>query len=366
VTVDTDLLVGAEVLTSLTQDCFEALGVPAQDARAVAEVLIDANLHGVPSHGFQRLPIYMRRVHEGLAGTTERLRVVSESGPMCRVDAAHALGPAAAVKALEYGITLAGSFGIGLVAVGRSTHFGAAGVYARRAAAAGLASVVMTNATKRMAPHGAAESFIGTNALAIGIPLGSRDPFVLDIATSMGAQGKITRAKQLGLPIANGLAIGPDGLPTADPARALAGSLLPFAGPKGSGLALAISLLCVMLGHADSDDEMASLYNNFDRPQNTGHVFLLVDPKRLGDPGDSPERMVERLAGLRPIIEGDTVRYPGQAAAQLARARLEHGVPVSPTELTDLAELCSSYGLGDLRARAADLLAEVAGPKSRP
>ncbi len=288
--------------------------------------------------------------------TREGLRVVAESGGVCRIDAGNALGPAAAVKALDHGIALARSVGVGVVAVGHSTHFGAAGVYARRAAVAGMVSIILTNATKRMVPHGAAEPFLGTNALAIGIPLSGLDPFVLDMATSMGAQGKITRAKQLGLQIEEGLAIDPDGRPTTDPAQALAGSLLPFAGPKGSGLALAIGLLCVLLGQADGDDEMASLYNSFDRPQNTGHVFVLIDPRRLGDPGDGTERMVERLIELRQLAGADPVRYPGQGAAQLARTRSDHGVPVSSSELVGLAELCSDYGLHELQDRTLRML----------
>jgi LDH2 family malate/lactate/ureidoglycolate dehydrogenase len=355
-TGDADLTIDAPVLTSLTEDCFAALGLTAEDARAVAAVLIDANLHGVPSHGFQRVPIYMRRVHAGLAGGTERLKIVTESGGVCRIDAGYALGPAAAVKALDHGTGLARRLGVGVVAVGRSTHFGAAGAYARRAARSGLVSIILTNATKRMVPHGATEPFLGTDALAIGIPLTGLDPFVLDMATSKGAQGKITRAKQLGIQIEEGLALDPDGRPTTDPAQALAGSLLPLAGPKGSGLALAIGLLCVLLGQADGDDEMASLYNSFDRPQNTGHVFILIEPGRLGDPGDAAERMVERLVQMPQLADTDPVRYPGQGAARLARTRIEHGVPVSSTEIAGLAELCGEYGLDELQQRALGLL----------
>jgi LDH2 family malate/lactate/ureidoglycolate dehydrogenase len=353
---ETELSIEAPALLSLAQACFEGLGIRSEDARAVADVLIDANLHGVPSHGFQRVPIYMRRVRAGLSGGTERLSVCVESGALCRMDAAHALGPAAAAKALDHALQIATRSGVGLVAIGRSTHFGAAGYYARRAAAADFVSIVLTNATKRMAPHLSAEAFIGTNALAIGIPLGDHDPFVLDMATSTGAQGKITRAKQLNQQIAPGLAIDVEGRPTTDPVLALAGSLLPVGGPKGSGLALGIGLLAVLLAHADSDDEMASLYNSFDRPQNTGQVFLLMDPARLGDAGGRPERMIDRLLALRPVTGSPAVQYPGQGSARLARARRKDGVPIKRGELTSVADLCGEYGLGDPRERALAML----------
>jgi LDH2 family malate/lactate/ureidoglycolate dehydrogenase len=351
-----DLLIDAEGLASLSRECFERLGVPAQDARAVTDVLIDANLHGVPSHGFQRVPIYMRRVHAGLAGGSERLSVVSESGALCRMDAHHALGPAASVKAVDRSLALAREFGVGLVAIGRSTHFGPAGYYARRAAHAGFVSVVMSNAVKRMAPYGAADAFLGTNPLAIAIPLADHDPFVLDMSTSIAAQGRITRAKLLEEPIPEGLALGPDGQPTTDPASALAGSLLPLGGPKGSGLALAISLLAVLLAGADPDDEMGSMYKDFDRPQDSGHIFIAIEGSRLGGAERRLDEAIERLGALRPVAGCSQVEYPGQAGARLARARLRDGVPIRPAELLDAAQTCDALGLHDLSDRALALL----------
>jgi LDH2 family malate/lactate/ureidoglycolate dehydrogenase len=353
---ETGHLVGFEALLSFTRACFERIGVPGEDAQAVADVLIDANLHGVPSHGFQRVPIFMRRVRAGLSGGTEHLSVLAESGALCRIDAGHALGPAASVKALDHAVVLARRFGIGLVAVGRSTHFGAAGYYARRAASAGIVSIVTSNAFKRMAPYGSAEVFLGTNPLAIGIPLSDHDPFVLYMATSIAAQGRITRAKQLGEQIPIGLALDPEGHPTSDPLAALAGSLLPVGGPKGSGLALALSLLAVALGEADPDDEMASLYRSFDRPQNTGHVFIAIDAARLGGPTEPVEGMIERLLALRPVDGADAVEYAGQAGARLARTRREHGVPIDPSELVEVLDTCTAFGLEDLAARARELV----------
>lgn len=352
---DGQILLGGEALLALMRECFERVGVPEQDARAVADVLLDANLHGVASHGFQRVPIFMRRVHAGLSGGTERMRVVSEWGALCRIDAAHALGPAASVKAIDRALQLARELGVGVVAVGRSTHFGAAGYYVRRAAQAGMIGLATSNAFKRMAPHGAAEVFLGTNPIAVGVPLGRHDPFVLDMATSTAAQGRITRARQLGEQIPEGFALDPQGRPTTDPAAALAGSLLPLGGPKGSGLALAFSLLSIVLAGADADDQMASLYRSFDRPQNSGHVFVAIDAARLGNDTERAEQMVERLNALRPLDGEDGVEYPGQAGARLARARIRDGVPVDPSELRELARACSECGLDDLASRALEL-----------
>jgi LDH2 family malate/lactate/ureidoglycolate dehydrogenase len=359
-TDQSELAIPLERGAALAQECFEGLGIRAEDAQVVAEVLLDANLHGVPSHGFQRVPIYMQRVHAGLARGTEGLSAVAEAGALCRIDADYALGPAAAVKALERALGLARQLGVGVVAVGRSTHFGAAGYYARRAAKEGFVSITITNATARMAPYGASEAFLGTNPLAIGIPLAGRAPFVLDIASSVAAQGTITRAKEMGTEIPLGLALDAQGAPTSDPVAALAGSLLPMAGTKGSGLALAIALLVVLLGEADCDDEMASLYNDSDRLQNTGHVFIAIEPSRLRTDPARISGMIDRLLALRSANAVSAIAYPGARSARLAAERRRNGVPLTRAEIQRVADACASYGLTGVRAQALALLGEHA------
>ena len=126
-------------------------------------------------------------------------------------------------------------------------------------------------------------------------------------------------------------------------------------GPKGSGLALAFALLAVLLAGADADDEMASLYKDFDRPQNTGHLFLAIDAERLGGTAGAAEAMIERLLALRPVEGADAVEYPGQAGARLARVRRERGIPVAQSELSEVRDTCREVGLADLAARAGEL-----------
>lgn len=349
------MLVPAATLLDLSEQAFERLGLSPEDAHAVADVLIDANVRGISSHGFQRVPIYASRLHAGLAGGTERMSVAAEFGALCQLDAGKALGPAVAVKAVDRAMALARQYGVALVTVGGSTHFGPAGYYARRACSQGFVAMVMTNAPKTMAPYGASERFIGTNPLAVAIPLQRHDDFVLDIASSVVARGKIIQAAQVGEPIPLGLAIDAEGRPTTDSRAALAGSVLPFAGPKGSGLSLAIDMLSGILAQADFDDELASMYEDFDRPQNVGHLFLVIDPWRLCDQEVGLARLdalVDRLGALRPAEGGTAVQYAGEPEAALARERLLHGVPVEPKELAAFVDMCTEYGFADLAAVA--------------
>jgi len=348
------LRVASATLATLIEDCFAAVGLSSADASAMAGVLIDANLRGVESHGFQRVPTYMGRVSAGLAGGGDAIAVRAQAGPMRRIDAADALGPIGATRATDAAIELAREHGIGLVALGNSGHFGAAGYYARRVAGEKLIALVTTNGPGTMAPHGATEPFVGTSALAIAVPLGRHEPFCLDMSASVVARGKVMRAKAQGTQLEPGIAIDADGRPTLDPAAALAGSVLPLGGPKGSGLALAIGLLSGILAGADFDDQVAPMHGDSGRRQNVGHVFVTIDPWRLADRDETTERLdqlVERLRGLRTAEGFDRVLYAGERGAEMARERRANGIPVRPAELEGAAAACEDAGAPELAAR---------------
>jgi LDH2 family malate/lactate/ureidoglycolate dehydrogenase len=353
------LLVGEPELAALVRGCFEELGLRGDDAEAVADVLVYANLRGIDSHGFIRLPIYMSRVASGLAGGTERMSVTAEFGALCRLDAGGALGPAAGIRGVDRAIALAGQHGVGVVAVGGSTHFGVAGYYAERAAEQGLLSIVCTNAPKTMVPFGGRDAFLGTNPLAVAAPLGRHGAFVLDMSSSVVARGKIMRAAGAGAPIEPGLAVDADGAPTTDSQAALDGSLMPLGGPKGSGLAMAIDILLVALAGADFGGEMASMYEDRDRRQNVGHLFIVIDPARVGDPGVTAavlNRLVDSLRAVRPADGFDGISFAGEREAALARRRAAEGIPIRRVEVQELLTVLDQHGLRRSLARAQALL----------
>jgi LDH2 family malate/lactate/ureidoglycolate dehydrogenase len=355
----TQTLVPAATLHGIIRACFAAVGLADPDATAVADVLTYANLRGIDSHGLDRVPVYMRRAKAGLTGGSERISVVKRDGALCRLDAGHALGPAAGVKAIDLAVDIARSTGVGLVAVGNSTNFGAAGFYALRAAQSGFVGVVATNAPKMMAPYGSREAFLGSNALAIAIPIDGRDEFVLDMSSTAVARGKIRRAAVLGNSMGADLALDSDGNPTTDPAQALAGSLLPLGGPKGTGLAFAITALVGLLAGADFDDEVASIYLDSTRTQNLGQLFIVIDPWRVADAKEAPlrlGRLADRLHALSAQPGFDTVRYAGEGAAQRARERLRAGIPVETIEIEAVARACSDCELSDLARRVSALI----------
>ncbi len=349
----TDL--STDELGSLLRECFGRAGLDAGDAERVSAAVLDANLRGQDSHGVARVPAYLRRLASGVAGGSERIGEPSGSGPLRRLDAGGALGPLGATRAADLAAELAEADGIALIAVGNSGHLGAAGFYARRLAERDLIALVTTNGPANMAPHGASEPFLGTDAFALAVPLGGGEQLVLDMSCSIIARGKIIRANELGLPIDQGLAIDAEGQPTQDPSAALAGAVLPFAGPKGSGLALWISLAVGVLGGASFDDEAGSMHGDDQRPQDIGHIFLAIDPWRL-DERERVERrvgaLIERLHALRPAPGFDRVLYPGERGERQRRERLAEGIPVAVRELEAIARACEELGYGDQGARA--------------
>ena len=286
---------------------------------------------------------------------------MARSGSLSIVDAANAIGPAAAVKGIDLAIEIASENSLGLVAMRNSTHFGAAGFYARRAARKGLFSIVITNSPARMAPFGATAAFVGTGAIAVGAPLGSHDAFVLDISASGVAQGKITRARLLGQQIEPGLALAPDGTPTTDPALALRGCLLPMAEHKGSGLALALDILTAAISGSDFGYEMSSVYDVTGTPQNGGHLFLAIAPWQIIDEDGCMarvERFVNELHKLEPTPGFEEVLYPGEPGDRLARERLELGIPLEVEDIEHVADACAELGLDILASRFRTLLVD--------
>lgn len=363
------VLLAVETLTDLVERCFAGAGVDRADAAVVAEVLVYADLRGIDSHGITRVPNYLARVSAGLAGGSERMAAPRADGATARLDAGHALGPAAARRAIDLSVELAREHGLGLVALARATHFGAAGFYARRAATRGMVALVLSNAPRNVAPFGAAEPFVGTNPLALAVPVGRHGEFVLDMSTSVVPRGLIRRAAARGQALAPGMALDAEGRPTTDAAAALEGSLLPVGGPKGSGLAMGISLLAALLAGGDFDDEMDSMYEDFSRPQNLGQAFLAIDPWRFGDRDAATARLeglVDRLHALAPAEGFGQVLFAGEDGDLCERERRRAGIPVELRELRRIAEACRDAGIDDVARDALALAGELPARAATP
>jgi LDH2 family malate/lactate/ureidoglycolate dehydrogenase len=343
------------LLEAFCQEALQAASVPPDDAALVARSLSEADARGLGSHGAVRLlPVYVARL---LAGTTRprpNITVLRRRGAVAVLDGDAGLGQVVGHAAMELAVTVARELGIGAVAVRHSSHFGIGALFAEQAVAAGMVGIVMTNAPANMPPHGGSGRFFGTNPLAIGLPGGAERPVLLDMSTSVVARGKIVMLQKLGLPIPAGWAIDAHGRPTEDAAAALAGAVLPMAGHKGSGLALAIDALCGVLAGAAFGPHIVDLYDQGDQPQNVGHLFLALDVEafmplaQFQDQIDQLAREV-RAQPRQPGVE--RIYVPGELEYELAERSRSEGVALLAAGVRELDTLARQLKIAPLSER---------------
>lgn len=323
-------------------------GVRGEHARIVAESLVHADLRGIESHGLSRLPIYVQRIEAGLIELNEEPVVFKQEGATALVDGKNQLGAVVGIAALEEAIRLSRQMGIGVVGVRHSNHFGSCSYYAERAMAEGFILLVLSNAPEAMAPTGGIRPFFGTNPIAVGIPAGEESPFLLDMATSVAARGKIALAAKKGESIPSDWAIDQHGKETTDPKQALLGSLLPIGGAKGYGLAMFIDILCGLLTGAAAGPHVKSLYENWHDPQNVGHLFLTIDIQRFMPTPAFYANMDAYIREVKsvPTREGvSEILIPGEIESRIKHERMKNGIPFDLPLAEELNQLCRSYGV---------------------
>lgn len=323
-------------------------GVPPDAANTVADALVLADMRGVGSHGVHRLSIYLERLGRGIVAPTPHSTVIRETPATALLDAGNTLGMVAATEAMRRAIDKAQKVGASWVAVRNSNHFGMAAYYTLIAAREGMIGLAMTNAVSTMAPFGAIETYTGTNPIAVAVPAGREPPLVMDMATSAAARGKIALAARHRGRIPEGWAMDADGLPVTDAAEALRSILLPFAGPKGSALALVIEALAGVLSGAMVTREVGRLYGDFDRGQGVGHLLGAIAVEAFADAdefGARMERLVRDIRALRPAPGVERVLAPGDVEWQAMQTAERDGVSVEPEVWEELAGLARAHGV---------------------
>src|ERR1700716_4243659 len=274
--------IDAQRPTSAFADIFTAGGIGVEDAQVVAGDLVAADLEGIASHGVMLLPMYVERIVKGSVSARSAGEVVSDRGGAIVIDAHNALGQLTARQAVRLAVARAKDIGVAVVVVRNGFHFGTAGRFARMIAEHNCIGIVLSSTRPLMPAPGGAEALVGNNPIAIALPSAGVFPVEVDMALSATAMGKIRLAAAAGESIPADWAIDAGGRPTTDPAAAIKGMLLPAAGPKGFGLAVAIDLLCGGLSGGAVGDQVAPLYGDPATPYRCSHLFLAIDPARFG------------------------------------------------------------------------------------
>jgi LDH2 family malate/lactate/ureidoglycolate dehydrogenase len=345
--------VSASELGALVARIFVAVGIPQDNARIVAEALVDADLEGQSSHGVMLVDMYVDRIRAGSVSASTEAITVSDSGIAIVLDARNALGHVTGDQAMRMAIERAHKFGAGIVAVRHGFHFGTACRYALQAAASGCIGLSMCNTRPLMPVPGGAERLLGNNPIAIAVPSDGPVPIVLDMATSEAAMGKIRMAEKAGQAIPGNWAVKADGSPTTNATEAIAGMLLPAAGPKGFALSFMIDLMCGLLSGGASGGTVQPLYGDASVPYDCSHLFIAIDVTFFGDAASFRKLAsdaAERVRGSKRAPGVDHVYAPGEpgwrnrqasggkvsltpaVAGMLIRLAKEFGVRTAPLE----------------------------------
>jgi LDH2 family malate/lactate/ureidoglycolate dehydrogenase len=334
----------------LEQACrriLEKAGVPADQAAQIAQILVEADLRGIGSHGVLRLPAYVHRVQTGTMTAATEVRLVRERGASALMDAQHGFGQIAGVRAMQEAIARARQHGIAFVGARNAGHIGIAAHYAMMALPHKMIGMVSANAAPSMAAWGGTVPVLGTNPICVAIPTGGEVDIVLDMASSVVARGKIRLAASTGEAIPLGWALDEHGLPTEDPAAAMRGTLLPIGGPKGYGIALVVDILSGVLTGSDFGPRIPSVHDS-GRKVSSGFAVQAIDIAAFAEPADFERDIQLLIADIRrsPRASGtERIYLPGEIEWLEQQDRLQRGIPVPDSLLRELGDLARELGV---------------------
>ena len=292
--METRPYVSWELMNSFLIDAFKAYGVPEADAAICADVLLESDRRGIESHGCNRFkPIYIDRIVAGIQKPVTEIEIVKETVTTAVLDAHDGMGMIASHKAMEMAIEKAKNYGLSMVAVRNSTHYGIAGYWATMATKAGMIGMTGTNARPSIAPTFGVENMLGTNPLTVGFPTDEEFPFMLDCATSITQRGKIEYYARIGKDTPAGMVIGRDGSAMTDSTQILVdltkghAALAPLggigeelAGYKGYGYATVVEILSAALQAGNFLKALTGIGENGEKvPYHLGHWFLVINPE---------------------------------------------------------------------------------------
>ena len=356
-----------EKLEAFMRDVFVKAGVPEDDAAVCADVLIESDRRGIDSHGIGRFkPIYIDRINEGIQKPVTQFEIVKEGPTTAVVDGHDGMGQVIGKRSMQLAIDKAKKYGMGMVTVRNSTHYGIAGYYAIMAAKAGMIGITGTNARPSIAPTFGVENMLGTNPLTFGLPTDEDFPFVLDCATAVSQRGKIEHYDRINKTMPEGWVINREGGSETDPAAALKGfgkgthALVPLggigdetAGYKGYGYATVVEILSASLQQGrflralNGVDENGGLI-----PFGLGHFFITIDISAFVELDKFKRTTGDILRDLRASAKmpgRDRIFTAGEVEYIAWTQRKQTGVPLNESLKKTLVGLRDEYKLPEYK-----------------
>ena len=345
--------IDAGKLVDLVAAVMEGGGSQAPEARTIARRLVDSNLVGHDSHGVIRVGKYLEWARAGWVRPNAAPAIVFENDALAIVDGYRGFGQVVGEFSTALGIGKAAKQGIAFVGLRNCGHLGRLGDWAEMAADAGQVSLhfLNTSGAQRVAPYGGSDRRLSTNPLAIGVPLADAPPAILDITTSMVAEGKLLVALNKGEEVPEGWIVDAEGRPTTDPARFYdGGALLTIGAHKGSGLSVMTDLLAGAVTTGRSSDPADTVLRN-------NMLSIFIDPKVYDRDNvvlAEARRLVDWVKASPPADPAHPVLGPGDVERRTRTQRRAGGIPLDDRTWDDLVEAARSVGID--AARVAELM----------
>ncbi|KFZ19832.1 hypothetical protein V501_00449 [Pseudogymnoascus sp. VKM F-4519 (FW-2642)] len=313
-------------------------GVLKENASIIAKCLVQADLRGVDTHGINRIPSYMTRVREGVLDAKATPTLTKITPVVAQVDGHNGFGFLAGHQGMACAIEMAKEFGIGMVSIKHSNHFGMSAWLVQQALDEGMMSLVFTNSSPALPVWGGKSKLMGVSPIACGAPGGKQPPFILDMAPSVAARGKIYKAKRRGEKIPLDWALDGEGKQTDDPTEALKGVMLPMGGPKGSALAVMMDVFSGVLSGSAFAGHVTGPYDP-SKPADVGHFLIAIKPDLFMPLEEFRERMdylYQRVVGSDKMHGVDRIYFPGEIEQLRHEERLRDGIPLADSEIEAL------------------------------
>ncbi|MDP4224051.1 MAG: Ldh family oxidoreductase [Bacteroidota bacterium] len=353
-----------EILEKFVAGILIKAGIPRKDAEIVSDVLLQADKFGFDSHGINRLkPIYLDRIKEGIINPVTNPEIVREGPATAVIDGHNGMGQVISYGAMKLAIEKAGRYGLGMVVVRNSNHYGFAGYYPLLAVRENMIGITGTNARPSIAPTFGVENVLGTNPLTFGIPSDEQFPFLLDCATSITQRGKIELYARQGKEMPLGWVIDENGQSKTDSVQVLkdliAGraALTPLGGVgedtgghKGYGYATVVEILSSALAQGAFLKMLVGMKDGRKVPYSLGHFFVAVDVAAFTEPSDfkgTVGNILREIRASKKMPGKDRIFTAGEKEYYKWMQRKDKGVQFTEELLIEFRGLCKSYGLED-------------------
>jgi len=333
-------------LVKFHQEILQKVGLDDFSNNSVTTGLCETSLRGVDSHGVRLLPHYVNSALHGRKNPKPVFNFNKTFPAIGHLDADNAFGHAAGMIAIDYCMDMAEQAGVGIVAVSNSSHPGAMASMALKAARKGYMAFAFTHADSLVLSYNGKRPYFGTNPVCFAAPRVDKDPYCLDMATSITPWNRILVHKNENKPLPEGIAVDHDGIPTTDPDAAAA--VMPTGEYKGYGLASMVEILCGIYTGMDFGRSIPSMYKApIDQPRRLGQFYMVIRTDGAISKDFFMERMQEmtKQVRLEPGMNGESVILPGDKEIYEADKRMLNGIPIDNVTEDSFEALSKKYNV---------------------